>query len=60
VNAALSFDRDQAFGMRLNIPSGVTVRFEPGDDKDVELTELKGARVVFGLNNKTDGPLDKD
>jgi urease beta subunit len=60
VNKALEFDRAQAFGMRLNIPSGVTVRFEPGDDKDIELTELKGARLVYGLNNLTNGPLDKD
>lgn len=59
VNKALDFDRDAARGMRLNIPSGVTVRFEPGDQKTVELTEMKGERVVYGLNNLTDGPLDK-
>jgi len=60
VNAALEFDREKAFGMRLNIPSGVAVRFEPGDEKTVTLTELKGKRIVHGLNNRTDGPLDKD
>lgn len=59
VNRALDFDRQAAFGMRLNIPSGVTVRFEPGDHKTVELTELKGDRIVFGLNNLTDGSLDR-
>ncbi|MEM6283698.1 MAG: urease subunit gamma [Chloroflexota bacterium] len=58
VNRALEFDRDAARGMRLNIPSGVTVRFEPGDKKSVELTELKGAREVYGLNNMIDGVLD--
>jgi urease subunit beta len=59
VNQGLEFDRDAAFGMRLNIPSGVTVRFEPGDQKTVELTELKGERVVYGLNSLTSGSLDK-
>ena len=59
VNSALQFDREKAFGMRLNIPSGVAVRFEPGDEKTVALTELKGKRIVYGLNNKTNGPLDK-
>jgi len=58
VNTALSFDRAAARGMRLNIPSGVTVRFEPGDEKTVELTELKGAREVYGLNNRVNGALD--
>ena len=59
VNVALQFDREKAFGMRLNIPSGVAVRFEPGDAKMVALTELKGRRIVHGLNNQTNGPLDK-
>ena len=59
VNAALAFEREKAFGMRLNIPSGVAVRFEPGDEKTVILTELKGKRIVHGLNNRTDGPLEK-
>jgi urease subunit beta len=58
VNNALAFDREAARGMRLNIPSGVTVRFEPGDTKTVELTELKGTRTVFGLNNRINGSLD--
>lgn len=59
VNAALQFDRGKAFGMRLNIPSGVAVRFEPGDEKTVTLTEIKGKRIVHGLNNQTNRPLDE-
>lgn len=59
VNSMLQFDRETAFGMRLNIPSGVAVRFEPGDEKTVTLTELRGKRIVHGLNNKTNGPLDE-
>ena len=58
VNRALRFERDKAFGMRLNIPSGVAVRFEPGDEKTVTLTTLVGTRTVFGLNNLTNGALD--
>jgi len=55
VNRALRFDRGQAFGMRLNVPAGTAVRFEPGDDKRVVLVELAGARRVHGLNALTDG-----
>ena len=55
VNRALRFDRAQAFGMRLNIPAGTAVRFEPGDEKRVTLVELAGARRVFGLNGLTAG-----
>ena len=54
-NRALRFDRAQAFGMRLNVPAGTAVRFEPGDAKRVTLVELAGARRVFGLNRLTDG-----
>ena len=54
-NRALRFDRAQAFGMRLNIPAGTAVRFEPGDEKRVTLVELAGARQVFGLNALTEG-----
>lgn len=57
VNAALSFDRDQARGMRLDIPAGTAVRFEPGDEKEVTLVALVGSREVYGLNNKVDGAL---
>ena len=55
VNRALRFDRAQAFGMRLNVPAGTTVRFEPGDEKRVTLVELAGTRRVFGLNGLTEG-----
>ena len=54
-NRALRFDRAQAFGMRLNIPAGTAVRFEPGDEKRVTLVELAGARKVFGLNALSEG-----
>jgi urease beta subunit len=55
-NRALRFDRAQAFGMRLNIPAGTAVRFEAGDAKRVELTEIAGAKAVYGLNGLTNGP----
>jgi urease beta subunit len=55
-NRALGFDRARAFGMRLNIPAGTAVRFEPGDEKVVTLVALAGAREVHGLNALTDGP----
>lgn len=58
-NDALVFDRAQARGYRLNIPAGTAVRFEAGDKKVVELVALSGAREVFGLNAKVNGPLDK-
>lgn len=60
VNSALSFDRDAAYGMRLNIASGLTVRFEPGDAKTVELTTIGGTRTIYGLNSRVNGPLDKE
>lgn len=56
VNKALRFDRAKAFGMRLNIPSGTAMRFEPGDDKRVTLVRLGGAGIVHGLNGLTSGP----
>src|SRR5215831_17160955 len=59
-NKALRFDRGQAFGMRLNIPAGTAVRFEPGDEKVVTLVELAGSRSVYGLNALTDGPTGDD
>lgn len=58
VNRALRFDREAAFGMRLDVPSGAAVRFEPGDRKDVTLVAIGGARRVRGLNGLTDGSLD--
>ena len=52
VNNALAFDRAAARGMRLNIPAGTSVRFEPGEEKDVELVEFAGARVILGHQGK--------
>jgi urease beta subunit len=60
VNKALRFDRRRAFGMRLNIPSGTAVRFEPGDDKRVTLVRLGGAHIVHGLNGLTSGPANDE
>jgi urease subunit beta len=57
VNSALDFDREAARGFRLNIASGTAVRFEPGDEKEVELVALAGERVVWGLNGKINGAL---
>ena len=59
VNRALRFDRAVAFGMRLNIPAGTAVRFEPGDSKKVRLVELGGSKHVYGLNNLTNGLADE-
>lgn len=55
-NKALRFDRAKAFGMRLLIPAGTAVRFEPGDEKKVTLVALGGTREVYGLNGLTEGP----
>ena len=52
VNGALQFDRPAARGMRLNIPAGTSVRFEPGEEKEVELTEFAGQRVILGHTGK--------
>lgn len=57
-NRALKFDRQAAYGMRLNIPAGTAVRFEPGDEREVELVAIGGRRVVRGLNGLTEGALD--
>ncbi len=57
VNAALSFDRDQARGWRLDIPAGTAVRFEPGDERDVTLVPLAGERRVYGFNAQIEGAL---
>ena len=56
-NEFLEFDRDTSRGMRLDIPSGTAVRFEPGQTKDVELIEISGGRKIFGFNKKIMGKL---
>lgn len=58
VNAALEFDREQARGLRLDIPAGTAVRFEPGDTREVTLVPLMGTREVYGFNAKIEGALD--
>jgi urease beta subunit len=57
-NAALQFDRAKARGMRLDIPAGTAVRFEPGQTREVTLVPYRGARKVFGFNQKVMGRLD--
>ena len=57
VNRYLAFDRREAFGMHLDIPSGTAVRFEPGEEKRVTLTEYAGMKVAYGFNSLTNGSL---
>jgi len=56
-NRALGFHRAASYGMRLNIAAGTAVRFEPGEEKEVELTEFGGARVIHGFNGLVGGAL---
>lgn len=56
-NAALSFERDQALGFRLDIPSGTAVRFEPGQERTVTLVRYDGERKVFGFGGRVMGPV---
>ncbi|WP_134750944.1 urease subunit beta [Paenibacillus athensensis] len=55
VNRGLAFDRTLAYGMRLDIPAGTAVRFEPGEEKPVRLVELGGAKLAYGLNGLSRG-----
>ncbi|MEM1239493.1 MAG: urease subunit beta [Cyanobacteria bacterium P01_H01_bin.26] len=57
VNEALTFERDQTKGMRLDIPAGTAVRFEPGDERSVVLVALAGERRVYGFNQRIEGSL---
>jgi len=57
-NEALRFERTAARGYRLNIAAGTAVRFEPGQEREVELVELGGERMVYGFNGKVMGPLE--
>src|ERR1700675_3290844 len=59
-NASLLFDRAAAYGMRLNIASGTAIRFEPGEEKEVELTDFGGRRIVHGFNGFVASALDDD
>jgi urease subunit beta len=58
VNRALRFDREASRGFRLDIPAGSSVRFEPGEERSVNLVALGGRRIVRGLNGLINGPLD--
>lgn len=58
VNRALRFDREKAFGFRLQVPAGTAVRFEPGEEKRVTLVAIGGNRVAYGINGLTSGRLD--
>ena len=58
VNKALIFDRKSTIGMRLDIPAGTAIRFEPGDTTDVKLVQYSGLRVAFGFNSLINGSLD--
>jgi len=55
VNASLEFDREQAFGKRLNIPATTAIRFEPGDEKEISLVPYQGKQRVLGFNSLVDG-----
>ena len=55
VNRALDFDRRATLGMRLDVPSGQSIRFEAGDERDVQLVEIGGTRRVVGFNSLLDG-----
>ena len=59
-NAALTFDREAARGMRLDIPAGTAVRFEPGQEREILLVAFVGRRQIFGFNQAVMGPLDKE
>lgn len=59
-NPALSFDRKAAYGMRLDIPAGTAIRFEPGCEEDVDLVAFGGNRIMRGMGGLVEGPLDDD
>ena len=58
VNSALGFEREPTKGMRLNIPAGTAVRFEPGDEKEVELVAIAGSREIYGFNSLVNQKLE--
>ncbi|EOO15619.1 urease subunit beta [Bacillus mycoides] len=58
VNEALKFNRSVAIGQHLNIPAGTAVRFEPGDEKTIELVPYSGKQEVYGFKNKVDGDIE--
>ena len=60
VNKALEFPRKQSYGCHLNIPAGTSVRFEPGETKEIELTEFFGKKVVYGFSGLVNGSLKEN
>lgn len=58
VNKFMKFEREKAYGFRLDIASGTAVRFEPGEEKEVQLVSLAGNKIVKGINNLTDGQVN--
>src|SRR3954462_12042965 len=60
VNKQMAFPREKAFGMRLNVAAGTAVRFEPGEEKEVELVTFGGSQVIFGINNLTNGSIENE
>ena len=59
-NKALEFDREKAYGKHLDIPAGAAVRFEPGDEKKVQLVEYSGRRKIYGFRGLVDGDIDEE
>ena len=59
-NKALKFDREKAYGMHLDIASGTSVRFEPGEEKEVDLVMIGGTQRIFGFNGLTEGQINED
>lgn len=60
VNRQMQFERSKAYGMRLNIPAGTAVRFEPGEEKEVELVSFGGNKKIYGFNKLVDGSISED
>lgn len=60
VNPALTFDREAAYGMRLDVPAGTAIRFEPGDRQEVPLVAIAGTRELHGMHGLVDGELDDE
>lgn len=59
VNKTLDFPREQSYGRHLNIPSGTSVRFEPGETKEIEMTEFDGGKIVYGFSGLINGSLEE-
>ena len=59
INKALDFPREKSYGCHLNIPSGTSVRFEPGETREIELTEFGGKKIVYGFSGLVNGSLEE-